>query len=241
MLQNLLKSKTLSLVSILLFLLTQSELSLAKKERSSLTLNPPGVFTFCINECIAFSFCNGTRCTQHITLTKNNVVIKEISVPAGKTLKNQCLKITEPGVYTLSSTSTASISFSVDAPPVITSQQPEPLLIIFPPPATVTFSVTATGGDLTYQWQISTDGGVTFTNIVGETSASYTTALTDGYHWRVIICNACGCVTSDPWGATKKTPQIPPIQPVVPTVVPKKAAKRRIVIDCFDCIRKKTR
>jgi hypothetical protein len=31
------------------------------------------------------------------------------------------------------------------------------------------FSIAATGTDLTYQWQVSTDNGVSFTNISGET------------------------------------------------------------------------
>ncbi len=37
-----------------------------------------------------------------------------------------------------------------------------------------TFTASATGGPLTYQWQVSNDGGLTWTNISGATSASYT-------------------------------------------------------------------
>ena len=37
-----------------------------------------------------------------------------------------------------------------------------------------TFTVIATGTGITYQWQVSTDGGVNWTNIAGATSASYT-------------------------------------------------------------------
>ncbi len=63
-----------------------------------------------------------------------------------------------------------------------------PIHIVTPPAGgfakigtTRTFTVSAVAGvgALTYQWQISTDGGTTWTNIAGATSASYTTpALT---------------------------------------------------------------
>lgn len=60
--------------------------------------------------------------------------------------------------------------------------------------ATATFTVAATvtqNATLTYQWQDSPDG-VTFTNITGATSASYTTpalsnATDDGKEYRVIV------------------------------------------------------
>ncbi|RYE20277.1 MAG: T9SS type A sorting domain-containing protein, partial [Sphingobacteriales bacterium] len=60
---------------------------------------------------------------------------------------------------------------------------------------TATFSVTATGSSLTYQWQQSTDGGATFTNIAGATSTTLTlpatTTAQNGYRYRV---NVFSCV-----------------------------------------------
>ena len=41
-----------------------------------------------------------------------------------------------------------------------------------------TFTVEATGGNLSYQWQQSTDNGSKWTNITGETNATYTTPAT---------------------------------------------------------------
>jgi len=77
-----------------------------------------------------------------------------------------------------------------------------PIHIVTPPQGgfakigtTRTFTVSAVAGvgALTYQWQISTDGGTTWTDITGATSASYTTpALTlsdSGSRYR--------CATSD--------------------------------------------
>lgn len=56
------------------------------------------------------------------------------------------------------------------------------------------FSVTATGSGLTYQWQINTGSG--FNNISGATAASYTeNAVTlgqNGHQYRVIVTGICG-------------------------------------------------
>ena len=61
---------------------------------------------------------------------------------------------------------------------------------------TATFSVTATGPGLTYQWQVSTDGGLSYNNIASATSATYTTpAATAGMNnnrYRVIVGTSCG-------------------------------------------------
>jgi len=53
-----------------------------------------------------------------------------------------------------------------------------------------------------YQWQISTDGGTTFTDIGGATAASYRNggdrAWRCGDKFRAIVTNSAGSVTSDP-------------------------------------------
>ena len=58
-----------------------------------------------------------------------------------------------------------------------------------------TFSVTATGSNLTYQWELSTDGGGVYNPISGATSASYqvtnATLAMSGYRYRVVISGAC--------------------------------------------------
>ena len=59
----------------------------------------------------------------------------------------------------------------------------------------VNFSITAAGdGTITYQWQISTNGGVTWTNIAGANTANYTfpaTAADNGKKYRVYVTNVC--------------------------------------------------
>jgi hypothetical protein len=71
------------------------------------------------------------------------------------------------------------------------------------------FSVTATGTGLTYQWQESTDIGVTWSNVSnggiysGATSATLTltnVSIEDGYKYRCVISGTapCGSLTSNP-------------------------------------------
>ncbi len=58
----------------------------------------------------------------------------------------------------------------------------------------VTFTVAASGGGLSYQWQESTNGGGTFNNIPGATSSSYTfvaTLVQNGYQYRCVVSGAC--------------------------------------------------
>jgi hypothetical protein len=84
-----------------------------------------------------------------------------------------------------------------------------PVVTAHPQDATIcegagnTFSVSATTGVgvLSYQWQVSTDGGGTYNNISGATSSSLAlTLLTAGannYRYRVVVTAGCGSVTSN--------------------------------------------
>jgi len=61
-----------------------------------------------------------------------------------------------------------------------------------------TFTVTATGNNLTYQWQFSTNG-TTFADISGATMASYTVSNaqpSDAGYYRVVVSGDCGTVSS---------------------------------------------
>lgn len=66
---------------------------------------------------------------------------------------------------------------------------------------TATFEVTATGTDVTYQWQIDRNDGRGFVDITGATGATYTTGVTDidcnGFKYRCVLSNAAGSVTTD--------------------------------------------
>lgn len=96
-------------------------------------------------------------------------------------------------------TSTAA-TLTVNTFPVISTQ---PASATICAGAAQTFSVTATTGvgTLTYQWQLSVNGGSTWTNITGATSASFAQAAVpvgqNGYRFRVIVTAGCGSVTSN--------------------------------------------
>jgi Immunoglobulin I-set domain len=66
---------------------------------------------------------------------------------------------------------------------------------------TATFTAAATGSPMpTVQWQVSTDGGVTFSNLSGATSTtvSFTTAVSqNGNKYRAVFANTAGSVTSN--------------------------------------------
>mgnify|MGYP002651368461 CR=1 FL=1 len=95
-------------------------------------------------------------------------------------------------------TSTAAI-LTVNTFPVINAQ-PANLAICEGANTSFTVGATTAVGSLTYQWQFSADGGTTWTNIPGATSATYAQtgvpAGQNGYRFRVIVSAGCGSVTS---------------------------------------------
>lgn len=97
---------------------------------------------------------------------------------------------TTTGCWSANSTTGFSVNF---ATPVSITTQPQNATVNTGVAAT--FSVTATNA-VSYQWQISTNGGTTWTNISGETATSYTTPSAtlamNNYRYRVIVTNSCG-------------------------------------------------
>lgn len=96
-----------------------------------------------------------------------------------------------------SAAATLNITGAAGAP--VISQQPSDHTVAVS--ATATFAVTATGIPApTFQWQVSTDGGASFSDITGATGASYATPATaladNGRRFRVVATNAVGSVTS---------------------------------------------
>lgn len=83
--------------------------------------------------------------------------------------------------------------------------------------ASASFTVIAGGSGLTYQWQVSTNGGTTWTNITGANAATYTiasvTAAMNNNKYRVIVTGGCGSagnVTSNA-GTLTVTTSVPAI------------------------------
>lgn len=116
-------------------------------------------------------------------------------------------------------TYTYTINLPAETPeikaPVITSQ-PEDVTV--KAGETATFTVEATGTDLTYQWKIDTEGNNDFVNISGTTGkgASYTTDIrnmkNNGTRYKCIVSNAAGSVESRIATLTVIDDTIPPVE-----------------------------
>lgn len=91
-------------------------------------------------------------------------------------------------------------TLTINTFPVVTTQ-PQSATIC--EGANVNFSVTATTGVgvLSYQWQVSTNGGGSYSNITGATSSTLAltqvTAGANSYRYRVVVTAGCGSVTSN--------------------------------------------
>ena len=123
------------------------------------------------------------------------------------TLKVDGLEVTATTSYTFSDVNanhTIEVTFKQE------SQTPDvtaPSITTQPGNATVkagetaTFTIAASGTDLTYQWQIDRNDGNGWVNIDGATVASYTTSTVDiscnGFKYQCVVSNSAGTDTSN--------------------------------------------
>ena len=119
-----------------------------------------------------------------------------LTVPDGKTLTNNGTINVESGGK-LEGTTTGNGTLKIA--PTITTQ---PQDVEVKENETATFNVKVTGTEpLSYQWQQSTDNGQSWTDITGETNATYTIATTtmdmSDTQYRCVVKNSIDEVTSD--------------------------------------------
>jgi len=143
---------------------------------------------------------NGTNLTDGGNIsgaTTTNLVINPIGTGDAATAGAgyDCV-VTESG--TCSSTS-QRVALTVNSAPAITD---EPDSVGVTAGSTANFNLTATGGTLSYQWEISTDSGFNWAPVssgTGGTTNSYTTAATttgdSGNQYRCIVTGVCGLTT----------------------------------------------
>ena len=84
-------------------------------------------------------------------------------------------------------------SFTVGCPtPIVTITNPVPILICSGASAILT-SIANGGSPFTYQWQASTSGGSSWSNLNGATNSNYSAAGSSGttVQYRVIVTNSC--------------------------------------------------
>ena len=147
----------------------------------------------------------GGTATLTATITPSNATDQNVtwsSDPSGivtitpdtSDSKKATITATGTGTTTIKATvdgESATCSVTVNAAatgPTITTQ-PQNTTVTEGSPAT--FIVAADGSNLTYQWQQSTDGGSTWTDISSATSSSYTTQATtaamSGYQYHCVV------------------------------------------------------
>lgn len=157
----------------------------------------------------------------------DNVEITADSTPDGKYFKEW--KVIK-GEITLGSTTDTTTSFEMpasdvevtavyeyDAPSIV--RQPKDVWAYWEQEAE--FSVTATGVDLKYQWQIDIGDGYGFGDIHEAEDSTYTMDAVysefDGYKFRCVVSNPGGTVISDEVKLTVLWPYIPDIPEYVIT------------------------
>ena len=90
------------------------------------------------------------------------------------------------------STSSSAATLTVNTLPAIVTQ---PTNVAQCTGTSVSFAVGATGSAITYQWQVSTDGGTNYSDITGANAATYTIASTvlsqNNNRYRCVVSGAC--------------------------------------------------
>ena len=151
------------------------------------------------------------------TTTANASGVWSFTVPAALGVGAHTVTATATDAAGNVSPASAANVFTVQIPaPTVTTQ---PASQTVTAGATATFSAAASGG-ATVQWQISVNGGGSWTDIAGATSTSYTTPATttadNGRRFRAVFTNAGGATTS---GAATLTVVAPTIT-VAPASLP---------------------
>lgn len=134
------------------------------------------------------------------TWHRNGVLITDGGNYSGATTSSLTIQNAGSILGSFTCTATNECGFATTQPAVITligdtqlNVQPSiiPTCVVDP----ITLSVSASGESVTFQWQVSTDGGNTFSNIPGATASSYIipggTAV-EGHRYRCVINSFCG-------------------------------------------------
>lgn len=158
-----------------------------------------------------------------VVTTATGVVRATVALPVGTTPSG--IVASADGRYEYVSNQgngTVTVLANLAAPVVVTN----PVSATVAAGGTHTFTATASGLlTPTVQWQTSTDGGKTWTNIAGATGTSYLTgALTvgqSGTQYRAVFTNASGTATTTPAIITVTAPtQTATPSTTVPTTAP---------------------
>jgi len=184
---------------------------------ATLTVNTPPVITV---QPSSTSACVGAPASFSVTATGTGLTYQwrkagsNIPGATGATYTIPSVVVGNAGNYDVVITGTCgtvtsnTVTLTVNTPPAITAQPVSTSACVGAP---ASFSVTATGAGLTYQWRKAGS------NIPGATGATYTIAsvvVGDAGNYDVVITGTCGTVTSNTVTLTVNTPPAITIQPV---------------------------
>jgi hypothetical protein len=119
-----------------------------------------------------------------------------------------------------------AVTLNVNTAPVVTLN---PANVTVTAPAAATFTAAASGVPTpNVQWQVSTDGGLTFSNLVGQNSTTLTinptTAAMNGNKYRAVFSNIAGSATTTAATLTVQFPPVVTVNPLSQTVTAPAAA-----------------
>jgi extracellular elastinolytic metalloproteinase len=196
-----------------------------------LTVNSQAVITA---QPANFNACTGSTATFSVTVTGTTPTyqwqvstdggLNYTNIPGATTstlslpsvtsgMNNNLYQVVINNACTSNLTSAAAL-LNVSEPAAITTQ-PSPVTVCAGNNAS--FSVTATGTNITYQWQVSVDGGANYTNITGAASATLNlasvTAAMNNNRYRVVISSCGPTLTSNAVILTVNNPAVITVQP----------------------------
>jgi plastocyanin len=142
----------------------------------------------------------------------------------------------DAGTYTVEATgacnvATQSATLTVNTAPAVT-QNPASQTVT--PGNNVTFTAAASGSPVpSVQWQVSTNGGGSFSNIPGanSTSLTFTVQQSDnGHQYRAVFTNGCGSATTSAATLTTCNPPVINLKPSI-TLWPPNHGYRTITVN----------
>jgi hypothetical protein len=169
----------------------------------------PGNQTVCQGSNASFSTtASGTNLTFQWKLDGSNIAgatNSSVSIPTGSlSAGNHTVDVVVSGAC---GTVTRSATLTVNTAPSVTLN---PVSQTVTNGGNVTFTAAANGSPApTVQWQVSTNGGASFSDIPGATSTSLTFATNssqNGYKYRAVFTNTCGSATTTAATLTTCTP-----------------------------------
>jgi C1A family cysteine protease len=153
---------------------------------------------------------NVTNSTTYSGATSATLTISNIT----STLNNKKYRCVVSN--SCSSTNSSSVTLTVGVAPMVTSQ---PLNKSIVSGSNTSFTFSSTGTNKTYQWQMSTNGGTTWTNVSNNTIFSNVTGVTlsvsgatmalNNRRFRCKITNTCGTVYTNAAKLTVSPVQLP--------------------------------